>query len=484
MKMKTKQISILALLVIFVSFNALAQKAVKPAPKAKPTPKPINKISILQTATPVISDGNKAKAEEYFKKGKELWKEFEISQTIEAYTKALELYPNYPDALRERGTVYFMINENQFAVNDFNNFLKIEPDNAKILILRGKTLSEIAAKLLEIDRKKANDTAQTALADFNRAAVLTPKDVQIANGRGKLFYDFGFYKEAIADFEKGIQQLPDNHFAYTYLGYTKFLTDTGTGLSELTKAIEIMPQYSEPYYFRGNIQRNVGAYKEALKDYTKAIELLNSKAEYYNARGMLHFILKDGNAAVKDFTSAINVQKDYGMAYFNRAMTYKKFPYSVSNDDNPIAKIRLQREKMMKDFSSAIRYKPNFAQAYIERGLINSTDMRNSSVNPNVETIARYNLALADFEQAVKLDPNSAEAYNGRAICLENLGKKDLALADYTKAIQLDPDLATAYMGRMAIYCEMGKKELSIADEKKIKELGFAAINMCNLGGK
>lgn len=96
-----------------------------------------------------ISAQDKAKAEEYFKKGQALWKEFEIRQTIEAYTKALEHYPNYPDALLERGTVYFMINENQLAVADFNNFLKLEPDNAKVLILRGKALAEIAAKLLE-----------------------------------------------------------------------------------------------------------------------------------------------------------------------------------------------------------------------------------------------------------------------------------------------------------------------------------------------
>ncbi|HRH43410.1 MAG TPA: tetratricopeptide repeat protein, partial [Pyrinomonadaceae bacterium] len=98
------------------------------------------------------------------------------------------------------------------------------------------------------------------------------------------------------------------------------------------------------------------------------------------------------------------------------------------------------------------------------------------------ETITELNSALADFQQAVKIDPKSADAYNGRASCYDQLGKKDLALADYSKAIELNPELATAYMGRMAIYCEMGKKDLSIFDEQKIKSLGFAAINVCNLG--
>lgn len=172
------------------------------------------------------------------------------------------------------------------------------------------------------------------------------------------------------------------------------------------------------------------------------------------------------------------------MAYFNRAFTYKKFPYSVSVEDlNAIEVMRLQRKKMLEDLDSAIKYKPNFDAALVKRGLINSTDMRNKST-PDAETINRLNLALADFEQAIKSNPKNADAYNGRASCNDRLGKKDLALADYTKAIELNPELATAYMGRMAIYCDQGKKELSIADEKKIKSLGFAAINVCNLGGK
>ena len=101
------------------------------------------------------------------------------------------------------------------------------------------------------------------------------------------------------------------------------------------------------------------------------------------------------------------------MAYYNRGMTYKKYPYSVSDDPNlnPIAKIPLQRKKMQSDFSSAIKFKPNLADAYIERGLMNSTSL---TTELDAKELAELKTALADFEMALKIDPNSAEAYNGR----------------------------------------------------------------------
>lgn len=438
----------------------------------------------LSFAQPSANSNNQNKAEEYFKQGQIHWKNLDITDAIASYTKALEIQPNYTDALRERGTIYFLISENELAVKDLNIFLKTEPNHAKILNYRGSALANIAAKLIESDQTQAASKAQESLADFNKAIELNPDDSSFFNGRGKLLFDFGYYKEAISDFEKSLKLSPKGQYAFAYLGYSKFAVGAGSGLGELSKALEIDPKLVAAYYLRGNIYRQTGLLKESLQDYNKAIELNDYNAEYYNVRGLTYFFLEEGYEAVKDFSQAISIRKDFGLAYFYRGMTYKKYPYSVSDDPtiSPIAKIPLQRRKMLADFSSAILYNPNIADAYIERGLMNSTIFKINLNGPDAETVKQLNIALADFEQAVKLNGKSAEAYNGRASCYKQLGKKDLALADYNKAIELNPKLETAYMGRMGIYCEMGKKELSIADENKVKELGFAIINVCNLG--
>ena len=477
---------------LFGGLNVVAQKPKStPKPKTTSQTKPVEKIKPAELERNAvfskqsnlnISAQDKTKAEEYFKKGQALWKEFEIRQTIEAYTKALELYPNYLPALSERGIVYFMISEYQNAVADFDKVLNVEPENVRILHFRGLALTDIAVKTKDDDndRKTANSFAQKSLADLSKAIELDPNDFAYYNARGKLLSNFSFYKEAIVDFEKSISIKP-NEVAYTQLGLAKYYLDDKNAIDEINKAIKIAPTFAEAYYVRGTINRDEGRYKEAILDFDEALKNNKYSAKYYNTRGMLYFRLQDGYMAVADFTAAIKEKNDFATAYYNRAFTYKKYPYSVStdSDDNAIDKIRLQRKKMLEDLDSAIKFNPKFDAAYVERGLINSTDMRNKST-PDAETIARLNLAFADFEQAIKYNPKNAEAYNGRASVYDDLGKKELALADYSKAIELDPTIATAYMGRMAIYCEMGKKELSVADEKKVKELGFAAINICS----
>jgi len=475
----TKHFTLMFAAIVACLLSVTAANAQKVPPTRKPTPKVTQPkpSPAVQTAVP-------AKAVEFYDQGKALWKALEISDAIDALTKAIEIYPNYIDALSERGTIYFLTARHQLAVNDLDKVLAVQPSNAKILHFRGLALTEIAVKTKDDDndRKTANGIAQRALADLSKAIEIAPSEYPYYNARGKLLLAFGFYKESITDFEKSIAIKP-NGVALAHLGLAKYYLDDAAAMSDLNQAVKIAPDYPDAFYIRGTVHRDNGRLKDALLDFDEAIRLSKYSEKYFNTRGMLYFRLQDGYMAVADFTKAIREKPDYAMAYFNRAVTYKKFPYSVSTDGNMIDKIRLQHTKMLEDLTLAIKYKPNFDAAYVERGLMNSTDMRNKST-PDAETLNRLKLALADFEQAIKFNPSNAEAFNGRASVYDDLGKKDLALADYTKAISLDPTLATAYMGRMAIYCEQGKKELSIADEKKVKELGLATINICNLGGK
>ena len=400
---KINQINILCVVLLLFSTAILAQK-VKPTPKPKSKTtqtKPKTTVKTAPKTTPKTTDledpfsfelnknlqeltspeyvAKQQKAEELYKKGLAHWKNLDIQPAIDAFTEAIKIYPNYIAALGERGTVNFMINKPELALPDFDAVLKLEAENAKFLTLRGQTLTKIALKIKEtqIDYKPAADNAQKALADFNKALEIEPNNSNYYSYRGNLLLEFDFVKESIADFKKAIELNPTNDYAYRYLGYAKFLADDGMGVTELGKAIELSPKNPESYYLRGQVNRGLGLLDEALKDFSKAIELSKYNSEYYNARGMIYFRKQDGNAAVKDFSKAIDERRDYGTAYFNRAMTYKKFPYSVSTDENinPFAKLGMQHRKMMEDFSSAIKFKPNMADAYIQRGLLNSTSM-------------------------------------------------------------------------------------------------------------
>ncbi len=472
----------------------------KTTPKLKETPKTTPKTDDSddlfnfeitdkdwQEISKNINAGDRKKAEEYYQKGLAYWKTFDITEAIDSYSKAIEIYPDYIEALRERGRIYAMIDSGEQAIPDLTAFLKTEPNNVEFLNLRGLAYAAIVEKLLEAEVAATliDENGNKALADFNSAIKLSPNNANLLTNRGKLFIDFNSFDDAIKDLEKAVNLDNKYALAYSNLGLAKFYKDSVSGLPELNRAIELDPKSAVSYFNRGNFHRTSYDLEKAVADYTKAVLLHGTKSKYYNSRGMAYFLMGDGVAAVQDFSTAVAQNPQFARGYFNRAFTYKKFPAAAADKiskDSVYEGMVIQHQKMMNDFSLAIKYNPNFAEAYIERGLMRSTSTGINIDSLDAKTIEQLNLALADFEKAIKLNPKSAEAFNGRASCYDQLGKKDLALADYNKAIALDPELATAYMGRMAIYCETGKKELSFADEKKIKELGFAAINVCRFG--
>lgn len=509
--MKTSKIVFLilvfALTAIFVSAQkpkptpkpkTTAKTNAKSAPKKKPAPKPDSELIDLfafefdtedfDKTLKKFDEEKRKKADEFYQKGLAHWRNLDISEAIESYTKALEYYPNYAEALRERGRIYSMIDKGKEAVPDLTAFLKTEPNNVEFLNLRGLAYSGIVEKLLEDEADDAliDENGNKALADFNSIIKIEPNNTYALTNRGKLFIDFNSFDDAIKDLEKAVSLDNKYALAYSYLGLAKFYKTSAFGITDMNRAIQLDPKSAVAYYNRGNFHRASQDLEKAIADYTQAILLHGTKPKYYNSRGMSYFRLGDGVAAVQDFSTAVAQNPSFARGYYNRGYTYKKFPAAAAADkvskDSVYEGIALQHRKMMNDFTLAIKYNPKLADAYIERGLMRSTSTGINIDGLDAETIAELNLALADFQQAVKLNPKSAQAFNGRAGCYDQLGKKDLALADYNKAIELDPELATAYMGRMAIYCETGKKELSFADEKKIKELGFAAINMCRFG--
>ena len=291
MKMKIKQINILALFTVFCCFTAFAQKP-NPTPKPKSKPKTTSKASVQKMATPVIADANKTTAEEYFKQGQKYWNEIEISKTIDAYTKALELYPNYADALRERGIVFFMTRKNDSAAIDFDAFLKIEPRNAKILYYRGLNYTALAERIEdnEIDRSPAKTLAQKALDDFNLAIQIDSSKAEYFSGRGKLLYNYDNFEKALADFETSVKLEPNSHIAYGYLGMTKFYLGKG-GIRELDKAIEIYPSYAESYYNLAKYMEGNNMPDGAFGNYELAIK---RSIERQILHGSRNFVFPDG----------------------------------------------------------------------------------------------------------------------------------------------------------------------------------------------
>ena len=94
------------------------------------------------------------------------------------------------------------------------------------------------------------------------------------NGRGSAKDDLKDYAGAIADYDKAIELDPKDASTYNNRAISKKnLKDYAGAIADYNKAIELDPQYAYAYNNRGIAKYDLKDYAGAIADYDKAIEL-------------------------------------------------------------------------------------------------------------------------------------------------------------------------------------------------------------------
>jgi len=151
----------------------------------------------------------------------------QYDKAIAAYTKAIEINPQYAEAYKNRGIVY----------SDLKDYDK-------------------------------------AMADNNKAIEINPQYAEAYNNRGVVYRILKDYDKAIKDYNKAIEINPQLFPAYNNRGVVyRILKDYDKAIKDYNKAIEINPQYDDAYNGRGYVYYNLKEYDKAIKDFNKLIEI-------------------------------------------------------------------------------------------------------------------------------------------------------------------------------------------------------------------
>ncbi|MEK6809774.1 MAG: tetratricopeptide repeat protein [Nanoarchaeota archaeon] len=86
-------------------------------------------------------------------------------------------------------------------------------------------------------------------------------------------------------------------------------------LHDYDTAIELKPDYVNPYYNRGNVKIDLGDFAGAIEDYNTAIELKSDYANPLYNRGVAKKYLGDLVGAKQDFDKAIRLQPNLATAF-------------------------------------------------------------------------------------------------------------------------------------------------------------------------
>ncbi|MGC8638586.1 MAG: tetratricopeptide repeat protein [Isosphaeraceae bacterium] len=342
----------------------------------------------------------------------------EDERAIAEYNQAIKIYPDDPNAFIGRGDCCLSLGEPDRALDNYNEAIRLGPNYSRAYARRGKLL----------ETKGEWDKAQ---ADYDKAIQLDPNFTYAFRLRAGLLSRRGQNAKAFADAELAGRLSPQDAGAFKDRG--GILVRMGhyqQAIDELNKAVELDPNLATAYLNRGAAYNSLGQYERAIKDLEKALELDPQSAPAHTNIGLAYFMIGQYDRAALDLSEAVRLAPKSAVVHFNRANVY--------------ARLGL-KEQAIVDYEAAGRLHPQLIAHY-------------GGTAKLLEEIGRQNLAVRD-EKRIDLHPDPKEL-NGRleqGNLLRYRGDWRGAILEYNRVLELDP-------GRVDVYVARGWSKLCAGD--------------------
>jgi tetratricopeptide (TPR) repeat protein len=133
-------------------------------------------------------------ATEWFEKGYKLDESGNYSDAVKAYSKVIELNPQYADAYLNRGLAYCRLGNYQQGIKDYNKAIELDSRAIRTAAYsnRGLTYGHLG-------------NYQQAIEDYNKAIELDPQFAGAYLNRGSAYVELSNYQQAIKDCNKAIE---------------------------------------------------------------------------------------------------------------------------------------------------------------------------------------------------------------------------------------------------------------------------------------
>jgi tetratricopeptide (TPR) repeat protein len=229
---------------------------------------------------------------------------------VRLYTSVIDGAQPYPEFVYRRATAYHALGNIHDALLDYDLAIKLNPWNLVAFADRGLLLARYHSQY------------NLAIADFDQALKLAPDNIDVLILRGDAYAEQGKYVPALADLDRAVTLSPRNPTAYVHRAsaYSRQrLTDKA--LQDYAKALSIDPDNVDALVNRGALYSESGDGVSALADSNHALKVKPGNPIALYDRGYANFVRRDYDAAIADYTAALDASPDLGMAYANRCLT-------------------------------------------------------------------------------------------------------------------------------------------------------------------
>jgi tetratricopeptide (TPR) repeat protein len=253
-------------------------------------------------------------------------------EAIAHFQKALQIKPNYPEALNDLGGALLQKGRVDEAIAHFQRALQINPDYAVAhnnlgyaLLQKGRVDEAIAhfQKALQINPDYAealNNLGSTllpkgdvdeAIAQYQKALQINPDYAEVCYNLGTALCQKGRVDEAIAQYQKALQIKPDYADAHNNLGYVLLQKgNADEAIAHFQKALQITPDSADAHNNLGYVLLQKGRVDEAIVQYQKVLQITPDSADAHNHLG--YALLQKGRAdeAITQYQKVLQIEPD------------------------------------------------------------------------------------------------------------------------------------------------------------------------------
>jgi tetratricopeptide (TPR) repeat protein len=304
-----------------------------------------------------------------------------------------------------RGLAHGMKNDLVAALSDFDEALRLDPEQVGVYLLRSKIWGEkkdYARALADLDEAVrldpkdprlfwergqylASQDPKKALSDFRECLRLDPKNLGVLAVISQLYAEQGDTRKALEIIQKAVHLDPANAGAVVIRANILFsMKQQERALQEYGKAIAIDPKCGLAYGERGIRLAERGEYEKALPDLSKGIELGPRSLQIYLARAKVHHVQKNHENEIADLGEALRLEPDHSMAHQALAWTLATCP-----------------KEDLRDGKSALAHAKKACQL---------TDYKNPVF---LETLAAAHAEFGNFKEAVRWQKEAIQMYEG-----------------------------------------------------------------------
>lgn len=395
----------------------------------------------------------------------------DLPRSLKDYSTAITYNPEDADIYIDRAQVFYILDQFDQAEEDYRQVLKIDEGDVRAWAGLGRNYYaqkkfDDAEKILNqltnlspdyasgfyykskvfYSQKKFND------AILNIFEALSSKGAPDDSRKLFIGYAEKNYPLAFSKVNSAILAKPDNDFwIFIHARLSEEKGDQESAIADYTKILEFAEAEDKPdlLNFRGQCYSDAGMYEQAISDFNESLAVDSTNAYLYGHRGNSQRLLGNYSNAIKDLTVAIQLKPQEPWFYYMRGWIYEEF-----QKDNVAG---------LKDYNTAISIDPEYAYTYVHRGR-----MYASKLNEPAK-------AKADYLKILSLDTTINKQSNCRQYALMELGRNLEAETWMKKIIEAYPTEGN-YYDASCLYAKMNKPLEAIASLKLAFENGYRAF--------